>query len=173
MGTYEVLCILPVNLAEAEVTSTIDEFRGMAETAGATTVTEDAWGRRRLAYPINKQPEGIYHLYIFEAEPGSLDDLDRRMRNSDNIMRHMIVRTDLETRRAKKKGVYREPGTEAEAVETAPEAESPKQKTELSAAEAVERKESAPEDAPIKSEAKPVEPESDEANDSDAEGEEE
>src|SRR5204862_5112521 len=62
---------------------------------------EDAWGRRRLAYPIQKFTEGIYHLFVFESE-GSLAELDRRMKNSDRILRHMIVRTDLDHKRAEK-----------------------------------------------------------------------
>src|SRR5262249_2016391 len=62
---------------------------------------EEAWGRRRLAYPIQKFNEGNYHLFVFESE-GSLAELDRRMKHSDRILRHMIVRTDLAHKRAEK-----------------------------------------------------------------------
>jgi len=102
MGTYEVLFILSSRLAEEEITSTISEFRGVAEKSGLNLVSEDAWGRRRLAYPIEKMNDGIYHLFVLEGDGGSLGEIDRRMKNSDRIMRHMIVRTDLETMRAKK-----------------------------------------------------------------------
>ncbi|MBW3566010.1 MAG: 30S ribosomal protein S6 [Acidobacteria bacterium] len=119
MGTYEVLFILPPTLEEGDVTATIDEFRGIAETGGVKTVSEDAWGRRRLAYPIQKKNDGIYHLFVFEGAPGSLDDFDRRMKNSDKIMRHMIVRTDLETQRARKKGVYPVKSTDEREAERA------------------------------------------------------
>ncbi len=102
MGTYEVLFIVSAKLTEDEVSAAISEFRGVGTDAGMTLVNEDAWGKRRLAYPIQKTNEGIYHLFVFEGEGAGLSEMDRRMKNSDAIMRHMIVRTDLETRRAKK-----------------------------------------------------------------------
>lgn len=101
MRTYEVLFILSPQIAEEEATALITEFRGVAEKTGATLKNEEAWGRRRLAYPINKSTEGNYHLFIFESD-GSLGELDRRMKNSDRILRHMIVRTDLDLKRADK-----------------------------------------------------------------------
>ena len=101
MRTYEVLFILSPQIAEEEATSLVTEFRGIAEKTGATLKTEEAWGRRRLAYPIQKFNEGNYHLFIFESA-GSLAELDRRMKNSDRILRHMIVRTDEDLKRAEK-----------------------------------------------------------------------
>jgi small subunit ribosomal protein S6 len=101
MRTYEVLFILSPQVAEEEATSLVTEFRGVAEKTGATLKTEEAWGRRRLAYPIHKFNEGNYHLFVFESE-GSLSELDRRMKNSDRILRHLIVRTDLDLKRADK-----------------------------------------------------------------------
>ncbi len=104
MGTYEVLFIVSPDVPEGDVTTLIGEFRGIAEDSGAKLLEEDAWGRRKLAYPIDKRDNGIYHLFIFEAGTQGLNELDRRMKNNDKIMRHLIVRTDLETRRAKKLG---------------------------------------------------------------------
>jgi len=101
MRTYEVLFILSPQVAEEESTSLINDFRSIGEKTGATLASEEPWGRRRLAYPIQKFNEGIYHLFIFNSE-GSLAELDRRMRNNDRILRHLIVRTDIETQRAVK-----------------------------------------------------------------------
>ena len=101
MRTYEVLFILSPQVAEEEATSLITEFRTVAEKTGAALKNEEAWGRRRLAYPIQKFTEGNYHLFVFDSE-GSLSELDRRMKNSDRILRHMIVRTDLDLKRADK-----------------------------------------------------------------------
>lgn len=101
MRTYEVLFILSPQIAEEEATSLVSEFRGIAEKTGATLKNEEAWGRRRLAYPIQKFNEGNYHLFVFESA-GSLAELDRRMKNSDRILRHMIVRTDEDLKRADK-----------------------------------------------------------------------
>ncbi len=101
MRTYEVLFILSPQVTEEEATTLISDFKGIATTNGATLKSEDAWGRRRLAYPIQKFNEGIYHLFVLESE-GSLSELDRRMKNVDRVLRHVIVRTDLEQKRADK-----------------------------------------------------------------------
>jgi len=101
MRTYEVLFILSPQVTEEEATTLINDFKGIAEKNGATLKNEEAWGRRRLAYPIHKFNEGIYHLFVLESEH-SLSELDRRMKNVDRILRHVIVRTDLEHKRADK-----------------------------------------------------------------------
>ena len=101
MRTYEVLFILSPQVAEEEATTFVTELKSVAEKSGATLKNEEAWGRRRLAYPIQKFNEGNYHLFVFESD-GSLSELDRRMKNSDRILRHMIVRTDLDHKRAEK-----------------------------------------------------------------------
>ncbi|MEA2327276.1 MAG: small subunit ribosomal protein, partial [Thermoanaerobaculia bacterium] len=88
-------------VAEEEATTLITDFKKVGETTGAKLSHEEAWGRRRLAYPIQKFHEGNYHLFEFESD-GSLAELDRRMKNSDRILRHMIVRTDLDHKRAEK-----------------------------------------------------------------------
>ena len=101
MRTYEVLFILSPQLPEEEATALVTEFRGVAEKTGATLKNEEAWGRRRLAYSIEKFTEGNYHLFVLESD-GSLSELDRRMRNSDRVLRHIIVRTDPDHKRAEK-----------------------------------------------------------------------
>lgn len=101
MRTYEVLFILSPQVPEEEATTLVTDFKGVAEKIGAHLKNEETWGRRRLAYPIHKFNEGTYHLFVFESD-GSLSELDRRMRNSDRILRHMITRTDLDQKRADK-----------------------------------------------------------------------
>ncbi|HEX2062407.1 MAG TPA: 30S ribosomal protein S6 [Thermoanaerobaculia bacterium] len=101
MRTYEVLFILSPQVTEEEATTLINDFKTIATSNGATVKSEDAWGRRRLAYPIQKFNEGIYHLFVLESEH-SLSELDRRMKNVDRVLRHVIVRTDLEQKRADK-----------------------------------------------------------------------
>jgi small subunit ribosomal protein S6 len=101
MRTYEVLFILSPQVPEEEATTLATEFKRIAEGSGAKLTHEEVWGRRRLAYPIQKFNEGNYQLLVFETEAG-LNELDRRMKNSDRILRHMIVRTDLDHKRAEK-----------------------------------------------------------------------
>lgn len=102
MRTYEVLFILNPQTAEEETQTLIGDFKKVAESGGAKLVSEDAWGRRRLAYPINKLNEGVYHLFTFEAEAEALSELDRKMKNSDVVVRHLISRTDEDMQRATK-----------------------------------------------------------------------
>jgi len=101
MRTYEVLFILSPQSTEEETTTLISDFKSIAERNGATLKNEEAWGRRRLAYPIQKFTEGIYHLFVLESDQ-SLSELDRRMKNVDRILRHVIVRTDEDHKRAEK-----------------------------------------------------------------------
>ncbi len=101
MRTYEVLFILSPQVPEEEAASLITDFKRVAEGTGARLTHEEAWGRRRLAYSIQKFTEGNYHVFTFDSD-SSLSELDRRMRNSDRILRHMIVRTDLDHKRAEK-----------------------------------------------------------------------
>lgn len=101
MRTYDVLFILSPQVTEEEAKTLVDEFKRVAESTGATLKNEEPWGRRRLAYSIQKFNEGIYHLFVFESA-SSLAELDRRMRNSDRVIRHLIVRTDEDQKRADK-----------------------------------------------------------------------
>jgi len=101
MRTYEVLFILSPQVTEEETTTLVADFKGVAERNGATLKNEEAWGRRRLAYPIHKFNEGVYHLFVFESD-SSLSELDRRMKNVDRVLRHIIVRTDEDHKRADK-----------------------------------------------------------------------
>jgi len=132
MRTYEVLFILSPQVPEEESAALITDFKRVAEGTGAKLTNEESWGRRRLAYTIQKFTEGNYHLFVFDSD-SSLSELDRRMRNSDRILRHMIVRTDPDHKRAeklakrnpKKERVRPSPAFPAAAEPAAPETETP------------------------------------------------
>jgi small subunit ribosomal protein S6 len=124
MRTYEVLFILSPQVTEEETTTLVTDFKGVAERNGATLKNEEAWGRRRLAYPIQKFTEGIYHLFVLESD-SSLSELDRRMKNVDRVLRHVIVRTDEDHKRAEKlakRNPKKEPEAAMEGLEEAPQA---------------------------------------------------
>ena len=133
MRTYEVLFILSPQVTEEEAATLIADFKGIAEKNGATLKNEEAWGRRRLAYPIHKFNEGIYHLFVLESEQ-SLSELDRRMKNVDRVLRHVIVRTDLDQKRADKLA-KRNP--KKERVRPAPAVAAPTEPAEIMSAEDV------------------------------------
>ena len=71
MRTYEVLFILSPQVPEEEATNLVAEFKKIGESTGAKLSHEEAWGRHRLAYPIQKSNEGVYHLFVYESDgPG-------------------------------------------------------------------------------------------------------
>jgi small subunit ribosomal protein S6 len=90
--SYEVLLMLDPELAEERQTEIVTRMRELIERSGGSWSTHDAWGRRRLAYEIEKKNEGAYHLVTFDAEPETLDEVSRVLRITDGVMRHMAVR---------------------------------------------------------------------------------
>ena len=92
-GNYEVLYVLNPTLGEEDTAALVARFKELAE--GHGTVTEvDAWGKRRLAYPINDMEEGYYVLMTFSADPAVPAELDRLMRINVSVMRSIIVAKD-------------------------------------------------------------------------------
>ncbi|MFP3941578.1 MAG: 30S ribosomal protein S6, partial [Thermoanaerobaculia bacterium] len=69
---------------------------------GARITKEDDWGRRKLAYPIDKQTEGRYRLLYLHADQAftGVQELERRLEQSDKVLRYMTVRTDEDLKRA-------------------------------------------------------------------------
>jgi len=89
---YEILLLLDPELAEERQAEAIDRLRGLIEQGGGTFERHDVWGRRRLAYPIDKKEEGVYHLLSFTASPETLDEISRVLKIDDGVMRHMATR---------------------------------------------------------------------------------
>jgi small subunit ribosomal protein S6 len=90
--TYEILLMLDPELAEARQDDLIARVRQLVETSGGTWRSHDAWGRRRLAYPILKKQEGVYHLLVFDASGETLDEITRQLKIDDAVMRHLAVK---------------------------------------------------------------------------------
>ena len=89
---YEILLMLDPELPEARQDEVIARTRELIEKGGGTWVGHDPWGRRRLAYPIDKKTDGVYHLLQFDAEPDTLDELTRILKITDGVMRHLPTR---------------------------------------------------------------------------------
>jgi small subunit ribosomal protein S6 len=90
--TYEILLMLDPEGAEAHQDELIARVRELVEKSGGTWRSHDAWGRRRLAYPIAKKGEGVYHLVVFEAGAETLDEISRVLKIDDAVMRHLAVK---------------------------------------------------------------------------------
>jgi small subunit ribosomal protein S6 len=70
----------------------VGRVRTLVEQGGGTFERHDPWGRRKLAYPIDKKEDGVYHLLSFSASPETLDELTRVLKIDDDVMRHMATR---------------------------------------------------------------------------------
>ena len=90
MNPYELLLIITPDYDESEAETLTDQVKGIIE-GGGTLLKVDPWGRKRLAYPIQKRNEGYYVLYIFESAPNFVAELNQSLRVIETILRYMIV----------------------------------------------------------------------------------
>jgi small subunit ribosomal protein S6 len=94
MRKYETIFILHPSLDEEAVKANVEKFKGVIENGGGVIENVDFWGKRRLAYEINKINEGYYTLVHFNANPELPKELDRVFRISDAVVRHIIVKDE-------------------------------------------------------------------------------
>lgn len=91
MRKYETIFIAHPNLDEEAVNALIERFKGVIVNGGGTVEDVDIWGKRRLAFEIEKVNEGIYVLMHFESDSELPKELSRIYRITDGVIRHMIV----------------------------------------------------------------------------------
>ena len=92
-ANYEVVYIMDPALGEEAIAAMIEKFKTLVETQGTVAAIDD-WGKRRLAYPIEDQTEGVYTLVRFESKPDFPAELDRIYKITDGVMRSIIVSLD-------------------------------------------------------------------------------
>jgi small subunit ribosomal protein S6 len=90
--TYEILLLLDPEQAEARQDEIVARTRDLVEKNGGAWQSHDAWGRRRLAYPIAHKEEGVYHLVVFDAEAETLAEVSRVLKIEDAVLRHLATR---------------------------------------------------------------------------------
>ncbi|MCM0647037.1 30S ribosomal protein S6 [Clostridium swellfunianum] len=94
MRKYETIFILHPSLDEEAVKANIEKFKGVIENGGGTIDNVDFWGKRKLAYEINKINEGFYTLVNFSANSDLPKELDRVFRITDGVIRHIIIKEE-------------------------------------------------------------------------------
>ena len=94
MRRYEMMVILDPEIEERTVAPSLDKYLGVVKTAGGTVDTVDIWGRRRLAYEINKKAEGRYAVVNFTATPETAQELDRQLGLNEAVLRTKVMRPD-------------------------------------------------------------------------------
>ena len=90
---YELTFIVRLDGDEASVNNTVEQVRSWVETDGQVTKI-DRWGRRKLAYEIDKQREGYYVLMYADIEAGTIRELERSLNLSPFVLRHLVVQAD-------------------------------------------------------------------------------
>ena len=93
VNKYEVVMIFSVKEGDEAVAALLEKFKGLIE-QNATVSGVDEWGKRRLAYPINDETEGVYYLVNFESGPAFIAELDRVFNITDGVLRTLIVKKD-------------------------------------------------------------------------------
>ena len=93
MTNYELMFIIDPAIEDEKKEATIEAVKGIIEADGSVSEV-DTWGMKKLAYPIWKKNEGYYVVIQFEASPTLPKELDRRLKISDVVMRHIIVNKD-------------------------------------------------------------------------------
>jgi small subunit ribosomal protein S6 len=94
MRKYETIFILHPSLDEEAVKANIEKFKGVIANGGGTVDNVDFWGKRKLAYEINKINEGFYTLVNFSANADLPKELDRVFRITDGVIRHIIIKEE-------------------------------------------------------------------------------
>ena len=97
MRAYELMVILDPNLEERTVQPSLDTYLNVVRNDGGSIDNVDIWGRRRLAYEIDKFAEGIYAVVSLQAEPATVKELDRQLTLNESVLRTKVMRPETHT----------------------------------------------------------------------------
>ncbi len=94
MRNYEIMMIIDPDVDERQVSPLVEKYTKIVTDAKGAVDKVDLWGKRRLAYEINKKSEGIYVVINLTAAPDDVKEMDRRMSIDEQIMRTKVMRPD-------------------------------------------------------------------------------
>lgn len=94
MNKYELAVVLNVKLEDEERAAAIEKVKGYITRFGGTVTNVDEWGKKRLAYEIQKMKEAFYYFIQFDAESTAPIEIENRVRIMDNVIRFLCVRQD-------------------------------------------------------------------------------
>ena len=96
MTNYEIMFVIDPMLEDEKKDAAVERVKEVITSEGGEVLDTDVWGLRDLAYPIQKRSTGYYAVLQFKAEPTLPQELDRRLKISDDFIRHIIVNKDAE-----------------------------------------------------------------------------
>ena len=91
---YELVVILEPSLDERTIAPSLETFLNVVRKDGGTVENVEVWGRRRLAYEIDKHAEGIYAVLDVNCEPATVKEMDRQLALNESILRTKVMRRD-------------------------------------------------------------------------------
>jgi small subunit ribosomal protein S6 len=94
MRRYELMLVIRPDVADDKSQALVDRTTRGIVTAGGQIVKVAPWGRRRLAYPIDRHREGSYHIILFEAPSSAIIELEHTLLITEEVLRHLITRVD-------------------------------------------------------------------------------
>ncbi len=94
MRDYELMVVMNPDLDDQGIEQTTERIRSLVTARGGEVTDLQPWGRRRLAYPIDKLRDGIYAVAKLKLEPTATEPLDRSLRLNETVIRHLLVRLD-------------------------------------------------------------------------------
>jgi len=104
MRRYELMLILRPDLPDDRTQAVLDRTTRTILGSSGQIVKVAPWGRRRLAYPIDRHREGSYHILLFEAPAESIAELERGLLITEEVLRHLITRVERPVRAARREG---------------------------------------------------------------------
>ena len=94
MNKYELAVVVSAKIEDEERAAVVDKCKALIERFGGTITNVDDWGKKRLAYEIQKMKEGFYYFIQFEAESSAPAEIESRIRIMDNVMRYLVVKKE-------------------------------------------------------------------------------
>ncbi|MBP1706227.1 MAG: rpsF [Chloroflexi bacterium] len=132
MRRYELMLVLKPDVAEERTQVVLEKTTRAIVSGGGQVVKAAPWGRRRLAYPIDRYREGSYHILHFEAPPDAIVEVERGLLITEDVLRHLVTRVERPFRAARGRSIE-------EAAELPP---SPSDEEEEPAVEQIDESES-------------------------------
>ena len=94
MNKYELAVVVSAKIEDEERAAVVDKCKALIERFGGTITNVDDWGKKRLAYEIQKMIEGFYYFIQFEAESSAPAEIESRIRIMDNVLRYLVVKNE-------------------------------------------------------------------------------
>ena len=94
MNKYELAVVVSAKIEDEERAAVVDKCKALIESFGGTITNVDDWGKKRLAYEIQKMKEGFYYFIQFEAESSAPAEIESRIRIMDNVLRYLVVKNE-------------------------------------------------------------------------------